>query len=106
MTQAFPKPVRIKSKALTNSANGQNCALRWGDWTGSCGGDVVFCHVRGKGDGVATKPPDFWGFFGCQVCHAYEEAGHVPADEILRAIRETQTLMAMEGLLQVRGWKP
>jgi hypothetical protein len=67
---------------------------------------VVFCHSRAAGDGIATKPPDFWGFYGCGDCHNAEERGLVPAAEVMRAIRETQTLMAMDGLLQIEGWKP
>jgi len=101
---ACPKPQRIKSSPLTDSAEGQSCTLRWEP---NCGdGGVVFCHHRGKGDGTGTKPPDFWGFYGCGPCHMAEEAGLVPVAEVARAIRETQERMAMAGLLTVKGWKP
>lgn len=98
---AVPKPVRIQSKALTDSARGQVCALRWN--CSSTG--TVFCHVRIYA-GQGTKPPDFFGYYGCQSCHREEERGAVPAQEIMRAIMETQTLMARDGLLQVKGWTP
>jgi hypothetical protein len=100
---ACPKPVRIKSKALTDSARGRACTLRV---DGMCPpGTVVFCHVR-INSGVATKPPDFFGYYGCGTCHDLEEHGHVAAEDVLRAILETQTIMAAEGLLSVKGWKP
>jgi hypothetical protein len=99
------KPVRIRSKALTDSAKGQSCTLRW-----RCRGDswetVVFCHARAIGDGIGTKPPDFWGYYGCGDCHDAEEKGLIQAPEIMRAIRETQGRMARAGLLTVKGWKP
>jgi hypothetical protein len=99
------KPVRIRSKALTDSAKGQKCTLRWRcnslNWE-----TVVFCHARAIGDGVATKPPDFWGYYGCHYCHIAEERGLVPSVDIMRAIRETQTIMARDGLISIKGWKP
>jgi hypothetical protein len=99
--RAVPKPVRIQSKPLTDSARGKACTLRW-----ECDGtDAVFCHVR-INSGVATKPPDFFGFYGCGACNKAEDAARVPAFAILRAILETQYQMAVDGLLVVKGWKP
>ncbi len=108
--RAAPKPQRIRSKALTNSAKGKACTLR-GPWCGSEGGpDAVFCHVRLVGNaGTATKPPDFFGYYGCRWCHRQQEArdGIWFTDrDVMRAICETQYLMATEGLLIIRGWKP
>jgi hypothetical protein len=104
---AAPKPVRIRSSALTKSARGQECTLR--TWLcGTMGDDtVVFCHVRRPGNaGVGTKPPDFWGYYGCTACHSLQENHHIEALDVLDAICETQTRMARDGLLQIKGWKP
>jgi hypothetical protein len=102
---ACPKPVRIKSRALTESARGQRCTLRW-RCEGNSWETVVFCHARGIGDGTGTKPPDFWGFYGCVDCHVAEDHGLVPNVDVMRAIRETQTIMARDGLIIIKGWKP
>ncbi len=106
MTPA-PKPVRIKSKALTNSAKGRECTLR-GEWCGSLGEAAVFCHIRLPGNaGVATKPPDFFGVFACGWCHSKQEArGHFSDGDLLRAISETQYLMWQAGLLYTKGAAP
>jgi hypothetical protein len=65
----------------------------------------VFCHVR-INSGIATKGPDFFGFYGCAICHTWQESGNADPESILRAVCETQTIMAAEGLLSVKGWKP
>jgi hypothetical protein len=103
--RAVPKPQRVRSKALTDSAKGRACTLRW---FGTCDPPetVVFCHVR-INSGLATKPPDFFGFYGCAKCHRLQERSSGSIDSaVLRAICETQYLMAIDGLLTVKGWKP
>jgi hypothetical protein len=101
--RAAPKPQRIESKALTNSANGRACTLRL---RGCCDPEtVVFAHVRIH-SGLGTKPPDFFGVFACRNCHLWQEARMAPHEDVLRAICETQSLMAAEGLLTVKGWTP
>ena len=101
---SLAKPARIRSKALTDSARGRDCTLRW-----LCNShspkDVVFCHVRIH-SGIGTKPPDLFGFYGCGRCHADQERGDVPSFEIMRAIMETQSHMARDGLIIIKGWKP
>jgi hypothetical protein len=101
-----PKPQRIKSKALTESAKGRACTLRI-DGPNNCSSPetVVFCHVR-VNSGIATKSPDFFGFFGCRHCHSEQERGNACDRQTMRAILETQTIMASEGLLTVKGWSP
>lgn len=103
---AVPKPQRIRSKALTNSARGRACTLR----LDCCNGDpetTVFAHLRGSWSlGISTKPPDFAGCYSCDACHREQEAGHVPAADLLRAMIETQIAMARDGLLIVRGYAP
>jgi hypothetical protein len=100
---ACPKPQRIKSKALTDSAKGRECTARWAP-SRHDPDTVVFCHVR-INSGVGTKPPDFFGYFGCVDCHASEDE-IASARQILRAVCETQYLMAVDGLLAVKGWNP
>jgi hypothetical protein len=99
-----PHPRRIKSKALTDSARGKSCTLRLRDCEPN-DETVCFCHVR-INSGTGTKPPDFFGFYGCRACHRKQEIGFAPHYEILRAVLETQTIMASEGLLTVKGWSP
>ncbi len=101
---ACPKPVRIKSKALTRSARGKTCTLRL---KGCTHDDAIFAHYRGVWSlGIGTKPPDFIGAYSCASCHARQEAHDADAADMLRALIETQILMAREGLLAVRGWTP
>lgn len=102
---ACPKPQRVQSKALTQSARGRPCTVRW---TG-CTYDpetTVLAHLRGPWAlGIGTKPPDFFAIYACEHCHRQQENRLVPWEELMRALCETQTQMAREGLITVRGAK-
>ncbi len=106
-SQPHPKPVRIKSKALTNSAKGQACTLRL---TGYCNGNpetTVFAHLRGSWAlGIATKPADYFGVYSCSDCHSRLDRGGAAAYDILRALYETQASMVRNGLIVIKGAYP
>lgn len=103
---AAPKPgAPLVSPLLRRSARGRPCALRWSPW---CQDDytVVLAHIRGPWAGVAQKPADTFAVFACQACHdCLDGRGgeRPPAEEVLRALIETQTIWLSEGLLTVGG---
>ena len=93
--------MRIQSPKILSSAKGQPCTFRL---PGICNYDsttVVFCHGPDKKRGKATKTSDTWGAFGCSCCHpAMDEKRIAGTEQIwLEAIRETQAILFVKGLL-------
>ena len=82
------KVQRYVSKKLRNFAKGQECQMK-SEW---CQGDTattVLCHSRRLAEtGMSEKPHDFWGYHGCEACHAHEHL--VEFKELYNAIRRTQ----------------
>lgn len=100
-TRPAPKPGKpLVSHALRQSARDRSCTLRW-----ACdGSDVVLCHIRGIWSGIGQKPSDIHALYGCGGCNtAMAGANRPPAEEVLRAMIETQTIMLAEGLISARG---
>lgn len=59
----------IRSKKITEAARGQDCTL---NILGACNHNpetVVFCHFPDLSHGMAIKPTDLSGGFGCSACH-------------------------------------
>lgn len=110
----IPKQKRIKSKAITNSARGENCTLRI---YGKCNHDpetTVFAHYNGAGMGI--KADDIFGVYACSGCHDWLDKkastkgfGHANVDqfknrkdaEFLRALMETQRILFDRGLIKL-----
>ena len=82
----------LVSTTLRQSAHGETCTLRLPGC--QSGPDNVFlCHLRFFGwAGIAQKPRDFLGVYGCQHCHDIidrRKDGVWGFEDILRALGET-----------------
>lgn len=106
----FPKPTKVRSNALKESAKGQKCTIRL---PGVCCRDeatVVLCHLPGSGKGISTKENDIHAAFGCVTCHAVIDgrdrksglSDAIILDACLRALSETQAIWYTCGLLTVK----
>jgi len=97
---------RIVSQKLRDSARDQDCALRL---VGVCSFDsstTVLCHLPVGMKGVGMKSPDLFAAFGCSACHAVIDGharGSFDAEDLLRALAETQMRWYETGLLTVKG---
>lgn len=102
------KPIR--SKALRDSARGEQCTLRL---PGICNGDPstsVLAHLPFGGRGMGLKAGDTHSVVACSSCHDALD-GRAPApiskgelyECCLRAKAETETLWLSAGLISVKG---
>ncbi len=94
-------------RKLRDLARGQECQLRLheDDGTPICNFDsstVVLCHIRrGHVAGIAKKPPDIVGVWGCCNCHAVID-GRATSNisnldgDILSGLCRTLTLVSKE----------
>lgn len=97
--------MRIISKALRNSAKGQNCTLRL-DGCLYSPETVVLAHLPCGHKGVGMKSPDQMAVFACQCCHAILDGARrneIPASDLLRALAETQMYWIGKGLMTIKG---
>ena len=97
--------MRIVSKKLRDSANGQTCTLRL-DGCGHDDGTVVLAHLPCGQKGVGMKSPDQMAVFACHSCHQVIDGSgrwSVPAADYLRALAETQLIWIRMGLLTIKG---
>ena len=98
----FPKPTKIRSKKITQSAKGKPCTLH----VTQCSSreTVVFCHAPSYGKGIGTKSDDFFGAYGCSECHRVIDQMSIleSAHLWLRAINETQKILFNEELIGVK----
>lgn len=110
MTLAFPKPLKIRSEALRQSARGQDCTLRIPFVCNFDTRTVVLCHLPGHARGIGTKENDLHGAYGCAACHDLidgrrpQPPGVTDAmvlDAMLRGLSETQARMVEAGLISV-----
>lgn len=89
---------------LRKSARGKDCTLR----LPCCNHDsetVVLAHLPSSSRGMGMKSPDWWGVFCCSACHDALDGRankyHPDADDVLRALHETQRQMIAEGLIKI-----
>lgn len=104
ITNSIPKPVKIISRKIRNSARGEMCTLR----TRHCNGNpetVVFAHVPTTYAGMGTKSNDLHGVYACSGCHTALDEYLVGHNDILRALVETQVKMYQKDLITVKGAK-
>ena len=59
----------VLSSNLTEAAKGQRCTIQLHPYCNSNPETVVFCHAPSSRKGWGLKSPDWWGAFGCSVCH-------------------------------------
>ena len=90
----------IRSKAITQAANGEECTI--------CerqDNSIVFCHLNESfsGKGMRIKADDIAGFFGCHRCHAeYDTPGSTLSQEywtIMRAMYRTWRRLWDRGII-------
>jgi Putative nuclease YbcO len=93
----------IRSKAITQSAKGESCAL--------CGrnkGTTVFAHsnmhCHGKGRGL--KAHDLFGAYLCYECHTAYDTGMVGNNMFAVAMAETQLRLVEKGIVTIKGCEP
>jgi len=91
-----------RSKKIKDSARGQECSLR----LPGCSFDTeqtIFAHV-GSDRGMGFKCGDNMGVYACLPCHNSID-GHLRktfANDILRALEETQSKLIQQELLVVK----
>jgi len=96
----YPKPQKIVSPKIRKSAKGQRCTLRL---PGICSHDsskVMLCHINSFTKGTGNKSHDIHSYFGCYECHMNE--CKASAEDLIRAMMETQHIMIQEGLITVK----
>lgn len=90
---------------LRESARGEHCTI---EVAGVCNYNpetVVLCHIRMPGTGIARKPHDIHGVYGCSNCHdALDRRVTEPEMEhhrwfyIARALMRTHERMIEKGV--------
>lgn len=94
------------SKAIRDSARGEECTLR----LPCCNRDpdtTVLAHIRLPGDGIGIKPPDWFAIYACSACHdALDRRNGITAgmwgfEDLLIALRRTQEKLARKGLMRI-----
>lgn len=99
--------MRVISKKLRDSARGQDCTLRLAGICNHNPETTVLAHVPCGQRGVGLKGPDVIAVFACSACHdvldGRSAGGIVPAEDLVRALAETQLIWIRDGLLVVKG---
>lgn len=54
---------------ITQSARGKECKIRLFPYCNQDPETTVFCHAPSAHKGMGVKSPDWWGTYGCSVCH-------------------------------------
>lgn len=97
----------IKSKALRDSARGEDCTLR----LDACNFDpetTVLAHIPCGQKGVGLKGPDTLACYACANCHDILDSrahGVIEEGDLLRAIAETHERLIRKGILTIKGMK-
>jgi len=105
----------IRSKALTQSARGQNCTL---NISGVCNGDpetTVLAHLPDGNGGMGIKSNDTSACFACSSCHdaidgrtpyfRQSDNANVYDWYLRRAMNRTWVIWIDMGLITVTGYK-
>lgn len=111
---AYPKPFKVRSDALRQSAKGQTCTVRLPGFCNHNAATTVLAHLPGGGSGTGTKGDDTHAAYACSDCHDFidrrrqskELSGAIVLDAMLRGLAETHHRMIEAGLLKVEGWEP
>lgn len=106
----IPKIPAIRSKALRDSAKGEDCTLRI---PGVCQFDpetTVLAHLPFGGRGTGYKASDLHAVYACAACHDELDGrarNPISREELLecciRALAETHQRMTYKGLINVKG---
>lgn len=92
--------MKIISKKIRNSANGEICSLRVSTLCDH-NQSVVFAHLNSHYSGIALKSPDLFGVYACWPCHTMLDSSRVDAQDKLRAWQETLIKLVEKGLIEV-----
>lgn len=98
--------MRVTSRKLRASANGQDCTVRL---PGTCNhnpGTTVLAHLPCGQKGVGMKGFDTVAVYACSDCHNAIDGrgpGDVDWQDILRAVAETHEALIRDGILTVKG---
>lgn len=84
---------------ITDSAKGQDCQLRIEPYCNHDSNTVVLCHLACEDKGTAIKSPDWWGVYGCYVCHYIIDNPGAVAPRGDPAVPELVILNAVMGAL-------
>lgn len=104
-TRKHLKAGTSKSTITRRSANGESCTIR-GPGCLHDTGTVALDHIRrGNMAGMAEKPKDYLGVYGCRVCHANLDGvgpHHISDADLLRAHCETLMVLEAKGILVIK----
>ena len=92
--------MKVVSKKIRASANGEACSLRVSPFCQD-GETVVFAHLNSQFRGIGIKSPDLFGVYSCFHCHQMLDASKVLVRDQLRALMETQMKLVEKGLIWV-----
>lgn len=98
--------MRVTSKKLRASANGQDCSVRT---PGVCNFDpstTVLAHLPCGQKGMGMKGFDTVAVYACCACHDVLDgraAGDIDWQDMPRAIAETHEALIRAGILTVKG---
>ena len=98
------------SRAIRDSARGENCTVQIYPYCRDNPETVVLAHLPSEDHGMALKSPDFWAAYACDLCHSIidgREKTVLPAEEIracmYRGLYRTQKRLIEKGLMKVKG---
>ena len=101
----FPKRQPIRSKAITQAADGEACSI-----CDRRDGTVVFSHLDESfaGKGMGQKADDIAGFFACYSCHeAYgRKLKTVTHWMVMRAMYKTWRRLIERGVITIEDFDP
>ena len=98
----IPKHNHIRSKAITQAANGEDCTVCGKSWEPDH--TTVFCHLNESwaGKGMGQKADDLAGFYGCSQCHYLYDSfvnGRPEDTDIMRAMYRTWRRLWERGII-------
>jgi hypothetical protein len=98
--------MRVTSKKLRASANGQECTVRLPGICNSNPATTVLAHLPCGQKGMGMKGFDTVAVYSCSACHDVIDgrgAGDVDWQDMPRAIAETHEALIRAGILTVKG---
>jgi len=101
-----------KQTAITKSARGETCSLRFPMVCNFDNETTVWAHLPSVDKGIGYKSPDWWGVYACSCCHDvldgrssrlhYSAAGGI-WEMVMDGLYETLKKLIAKGLLRVKG---
>lgn len=98
--------MKVSSKKLRNSANGQDCTVRIARICNYNPSTTVLAHLPCGQKGMGMKGFDTVAVYACSACHDVIDGrgqGEVDWQDMLRAVAETHEALIRAGILVVKG---